>query len=576
MAFKMVTTVSSLYAGLYPEPEVGSDAGITVDLEGLDEKSEAQLCAAELTHRLSAAIQADDQFSRRTWFNFDPTGNWRDPKSSASHVKLSVGCHPVQQSKGHAEIACRGSVGGISSVFARYWAFFPLPDTQQANAMSREHHKRLEDLRAYKKEHGDACLEVMLETAFGARLFSPYHPDCSHFSIPFRMQQQQYTARLVLVVPEQKASVWRSPLTYMVAEAPVLFHRLFSDIYRPFPEVCRRGMPAIVPTRVAEMGNVLNHFQQLGEYAAVYSGQRGPDRGFITAYDATNARTPDGFATEMPISRFRDRIIACARGVSKLTPFHRCDEGLPVWSGHPACPPTSACYDSVMCNRVMSCGNGLWLAVRGQHSLEDAGSTARSYIPLPANVLRSMSECTPPKLTYDYDETTKAFYDFAERRGIPYLNLEDDKVVHQKLHVKGPARSMFVVIFHQPSSDGTLGYQALDSLSSSWRTADAIETASAEQHLRKLVAGRPATPQKTQGSAYVRPHSVSSTDSDEKHVVVPMCQVNPLAGRPTNPTSLPALQQEISRPSTRPAQGQPYKSPMIFNSYVSDAEDSKK
>lgn len=431
-------------------PKIGVGFG-----PGQQDWSDAQLCAAELTYKLSSAIMADDEFSRRTSY---PAGNWRDP-GSGSHVPLAIGCVPEGFDRRKAKIVCRAQIdrGDDATaeedvrreVFARYWAYFPETDTD--GAMAKEHSTRLEALEAFGAIPSDGPIAKLFNQGHGIRLFSPFHPNESHFDVQFRSQRRQSICKVILDTRYEQ-SISREEEEPMIAidrlsiEFPELFHRLMSDIYSQVP----KGLPSATPRPVESIGHIkdlLPRFEMfIDKYR--YGGWRAD---YSINEDITNAVDAEGFSAHVPLSLLADRLKRCilltSIGLeSKMTPLFRCDNGLAGWSRCPLCPPSSMCYDSVLCSRMISCGAGLWFTLRGQYTLEATGRIVKNYTP--ETIYETLTGYAPN--VYDYDPTTQAFYDFPPKERD---RMDDDGVIWQKLHVSKGTSSFFAVVFYQPSAD---------------------------------------------------------------------------------------------------------------------------
>jgi len=467
--------IHSAYTKLPAQPtglEMSGNGGIPkigVGLAGQRDWTDAQLCAAELAYKLSTSLVADDEFSQRSSFT---AGNWRDPGSAVSHIPLDIGCVAEGYDRRKAKIVCRGQVrgpwsngsgipsltgedGAKQEVFARYWTYFPEADSEDGK-MSREYERRVDSLTAFADLPNDGPLASQFNNGHGIRLFSPFHPDDSHFDVHFRSRDRQSVCRLVLDTRPEVSLAKRASrdldipqiaIEKLATTHPILFHRLTSDIFHPIP----LGLPSVSPRSVESIGHVRGHLERLAEFVDLFRYLQHSGTWEVTE-DETNGCKADGFMAQPPMIIFADRVKRCILDAqialigSKSNPFYRCDEGLPVWSRHPLCPPTSACYDSGMCSRMLACGNGLWLDVRGQNTLEATSRVVKQYTP--EVFVESLTPYAPD--VYEMDESTKTFYAFP----LKDRNLQDDGgVVWQKMHVSKGRAAMFIVLFHHQPSD---------------------------------------------------------------------------------------------------------------------------
>lgn len=425
---------------------------------GQQDWSDAQLCAAELTYKLSSAIMADDEFSQRTSY---VAGNWRDP-ASTSHVPLAIGCVPEGFDRRKAKIVCRAQierateeVSGVGEeprreIFARYWAYFPATDTD--GVMAQEHALRLEALEAFGALPPDGPISTLFTRGHGARLFSPFHPAASHFDVQFRSKRRQSICKVILDTRYERqigeGEEDMIAIERLASSHPELFHRLMSDVFSPVPA----GLPPVAPKPVESLGHVKDLLPRLYDFIDPYrfGGWKGD---YTVAEDESNAVDSEGFVTQVPLSLLAERLKRCITLTSaaletKKTPLYRCDHGPVGWSRDWRCPGTSMCYDSPLCSRMVACGEGLWLTIRGQYTLEATGRIVKSYTP--EMFLETLTGYAPS--VYDYDPTTQAFYDFPPKERD---RLDDDGIIWQKLHVSKGTSSFFAVIFYQPSADSS-------------------------------------------------------------------------------------------------------------------------
>jgi hypothetical protein len=96
---------------------------------------------------------------------------------------------------------------------------------------------------------------------------------------------------------------------------------------------------------------------------------------------------------------------------------------------------------------MYTCGNGLWIDIRGQNTLEATSRIAKNWTP--EVVTDSISGYTA---SYNYDEGTKAYYEFPAKDRSKHDNAG---VVYHKLHVSEGAAAFFVVVFYHQGSDKT-------------------------------------------------------------------------------------------------------------------------
>lgn len=455
--------------------EISGVPKISVDLK---DYSPAELCATELTYKLMSAFQADDEFSQRTSYQ---GGNWRDP-SSPSFLPISIGCVPEEFDQKSCRIVCRaelkltedtdaGMAGGRTGeletrrqVFARYWAHFPEADRD--GIMSRQHKMKLAELRAFRATAGiSEGIKRLFAQGHGIRLFSPVHPEDSHFDVQFRSNRRQSICRVVLdttrteppVLPNKRLSLVQSgestpgkllAISKLAKVDPVLFYRITADIFNRVPE----GMPAVPPRPVENIGHVKDHLERFYKFVGPYRVGTHMIT-YTVADDDSNACTTEGLMAHFPVARLANRITKCISAATfdleqKKTLLYRCDEGLPVWSRHPLCPPTSACYGSKMCERMLSCGDGLWIDIRGQNTFEATTRTVKNWTA--DTLLEPVADAAPTNMVYDYDEGTKAYYEFPAKRRNRH---DDDGVIYQKLHVSESRFAFFVAVFYHPASD---------------------------------------------------------------------------------------------------------------------------
>lgn len=469
MMFKAWSGIQSIYEKMPANPQGVEFSGvqkISVGFAGQKDWSDAQLCATELTYKLSSSFQADDQFSQRT---SHPAGNWRDP-TSPSFIPLGIGCVPEKFDKKKVKIVCRAEIpeGAASGhncgevrreVFARYWAYFPDHDADKG--LAKEYEDRLELLCAFAGLDYNDSIQSLFNSGHGIRLFSPFHPEDAHFDVQFRREGRQSICRVVLdPKPEQSENKRGSrqlqetndeeapvAIERLAWSHPVLFHRIMSDVFNPKPH----GLSPVHPLNVESLGHVRDHLERFEAFIDPYR-VGGADGDYTIADDTSNAVTSEGLVATRPLVIFRDRIKRCIYDATKAidektVPFYRCNDGLSVWSRHPLCPPTNACYDSGMCNRMYSCGNGLWIDIRGQNALEATSRVAKNWTP--EVVSDSISGYAP---TYNYDEGTQAYYSFPDKDRSKH---DDAGVVYHKLHVSEGTAAFFVVIFHHQGSDKT-------------------------------------------------------------------------------------------------------------------------
>lgn len=465
---KAFTGIQSLYEKIPASQQAGVEfAGVqklSVGVAGQKDWSDAQLCATELTYKLSSAFQSDDQFSQRSCHS---AGNWRDP-TSPSFIPLGIGCVPEKFDKRKVKIVCRaeipesGESGHTSGearreVFARYWAYFPEYDTERS--LATEYEDRLELLRAFAGVDSNGAIQSLFNSGHGIRLFSPFHPEDAHFDVQFRQEGRQSICRVVLDPKPEPLDKRGSKqaldafdeapvaIEKLVWSYPVLFHRMMSDVFNPKPV----GLSPIQPLRVETLGHVRDHLARFQAFIDPYRFGGHRDE-YEIANDSSNAVTSGGSVATRPLVVFRDRLKKCvAEAIAeideKTVPFYKCNDGLSVWSRHPFCPPTNACYDSGMCNRMYSCGNGLWIDIRGQNTLEATSRIAKNWTP--EVVSESISGYAP---SYNYDEGTQSYYSFPAKDRSKY---DDAGVVYHKLHVSEGTAAFFVVIFHHQGSDKT-------------------------------------------------------------------------------------------------------------------------
>ncbi len=499
----VVKTVHSAYQQLDLSSNSVDNNNPGVSLNDFDELPDGSLCAKELSHMLTSCITRDDGFSERTC---PIHGNWRN-LASPSFIPLAIGCVAEKMTNKKAKIVCRAEIDGEREVFAKYWAYFP--DADSKGTASQEFTERLGRLRTF--ESRNVCLRKMFEVGHGSWLFSPFHPEYSHFDVQFRKYRQQKICRVVLdTLPETKR-LSRSLMTssiaidYISTAFPKLFHRLLSDVFHVLPEECR-DLPPVVPIVVTDVGNASKHVARTLELLQPYQMGFRNSR-FTATHDATNACNPlTGGTAQAPLSKLRPRIQKCLE-VDSLK-YYRCDQGLPIWTKSALCPPTTACYDADICNRMVSCGDGLWLAVRGQSAVESGGHTAVSWVPVPETLRSSISAYAAP---IDYDPTTKSFYEFAKNPDHPYNSAPPDQVIWHKLHISTRTSGMFLIVFYHPPSDKTgLDYPA--------KTCSEYEK-EADDYRKAIIASRFESKENTSvGTAYdsFRSSSDVSYTSDEE------------------------------------------------------------
>lgn len=453
----VLTGVQYLEAGaaLLPKPSVKGE------LAAFQSQSNANFCAQELTLKLADAFKADDRFSQRSF----PlgAGNWRNP-DSRSWLGLTVGCNVKKAAKRTALIVCKGKVGdGRAGVFARYFAYFPEVSDPQGKGLAEYEAKAAELLNPFST--GEACFRGVFEAAgSGARLISPFH--ARPFDVLFRAGgSHQSVCKLVLDLKRYPVEGVAEPVNAIERlglEYSVLFHRLASDIYTKLPSACTGLLPVINPPPEYDHGNARRHLNSVATFLAYANDGR--HRHAFEVLNQWSSETQAPADGETLLSRLHNRVHHCALKGDPLL-FSQCHFGLPNWVGTSRCPPTSLCYDNDrICGRILACGDGLWMQVRGQSCVENKGRFVKSWTPLPSMVIDSLSGYIPPN---QLDPMTQAYYQFGiEKRSEgdtdgagghwqrPEPALEREGILVQKLHFASQATGgVFMIIFYDPSKD---------------------------------------------------------------------------------------------------------------------------
>lgn len=403
-------------------------------IEKIEDLADGQLCAFELTKKLNQAIISDDLFSIRYWgqHNEGGKGNWRNPENKLDYIEPEIGCHVVAMDFQQAHIICKAMVKGgrvdEKYIFARYWAYLPAGDSE--GKLEDELIAKLEGLSSFAGGVRDVCLSKIFDSsAFGARLWSPYHADQSQFDLPFRRDGRQFTCKLVLdPIPLERTEM--DPSEFLALMSPSLFYRLAADPYLPFPRECFGMLPAIEPAR-AEPGNIFDHLRYIVKFFTHYNPGRKQYE-----FDQILDDSGEPLIIDLKEKLFYGLTVALQTKDRQI--LYKCDAALPNWTGYQACPGTPACYGSEMCNRMLSLGPDLFISIRGQNSLEVTGRGLLQIVP--DKVTESFSGYVGDAEDKYSDETTRGYYRFPER---PIR----DGCRYQKIHLYS---GYFVLIIHTP------------------------------------------------------------------------------------------------------------------------------